>query len=106
MPLRPTAGGVRVAVRLMPRGRGDRIEGLARLADGAPVLKVSVSAPPAEGRANDALLQVLAKAWRLPRRDLALVAGDKSRSKLVQVTGDPAVLLPRLAAALAALPGA
>jgi uncharacterized protein YggU (UPF0235/DUF167 family) len=97
---------VRVAVRLSPRAGGDRIDGLARLADGTPVLKVAVAAPPSEGRANDALLQLLAKEWHLPRRDLALAAGHKSRSKLVHVAGEPAALLARLAALLGALPDA
>jgi uncharacterized protein YggU (UPF0235/DUF167 family) len=94
---------VRVAVRLTPRGRADRLEGIADLADGAPALRVSVTAPPADSRANDALLRLLAKEWDLPRRDLAIVGGLKSRSKLVHIAGDPAVLLPRLKTALAAL---
>jgi uncharacterized protein (TIGR00251 family) len=104
LPLREAADGVRVAVRLSPRARADRLDGVERLADGTPVLKVSVAAPPADGRANDALLQLLAREWRLPRRDLALVGGLKSRAKLVRVAGDGAALLRRLGAALAALP--
>lgn len=96
---------MRVAVRLTPRGRADRLLGIARLADGSPVLKVSVTAPPAEGRANDALLQLLAREWGVPRRDLAIVGGLKSRSKTVRVDGEPALLLKQLGAALAALPG-
>ena len=67
-------------------------------------MKVSVTAPPAEGRANDALLALLAKEWRLPRRDLTLVGGGKSRNKTVHIAGEPRLLLNRLAAALAALP--
>jgi uncharacterized protein (TIGR00251 family) len=99
------ADGVRVAVRLSPRARADRLDGIARLADGRPVLRVSVTAPPAEGRANAALLQLLAREWGLPRRDLAIVGGQKSRNKLVHVAGDPAALLRRLAAGFLALPG-
>ena len=106
LPLTAAAGGVRIAVRLTPRARGDRIEGVARLADGAAVLKLSVSAPPAEDRANEALLRLLARELRLPRRDLALVGGRRSRSKSVHVAGDPAALLARLGAVLAGLPPA
>src|SRR5207249_739179 len=101
LPLRAVAGGVRVAVRLSPRARADRIDGLARLADGTAVLKVAVTAPPEGGRANEALLRLLAAAWRLPRRDLSLAAGARSRSKSGHVAGDPPALLPRLEAALA-----
>jgi hypothetical protein len=53
---------VRIAVRLTPRAHANRIDGIARSADGASRLKVSVTAPPAENRANDALTAVLAKA--------------------------------------------
>jgi uncharacterized protein (TIGR00251 family) len=103
VPLRAAADGVRVAVRLTPRARANRIDGVARLADGAAVLKVSVTAPPAEDRANDALLQLLAKQWDLPRRDLAVVGGRKSRSKIVRIAGEPTALMQRLGAALASL---
>lgn len=95
---------MRVAVRLTPRARADRLVGIARLGDGAPILKVWVTAPPAEGRANDALLQLLAKEWGLARRDLAIVGGQKNRSKIVRIAGETSLLLKRLSAALAALP--
>jgi uncharacterized protein len=95
---------VRVTVRLTPRSRADRIDGIARLADGAAILKVSVTAPPVDDRANDALLRFLAGTWGLPRRDLALVGGLKSRSKIVRIAGEPTALLKRLGAALASLP--
>jgi uncharacterized protein (TIGR00251 family) len=105
-PFAATAGGVRVAIRLTPRARADQLEGIVRGADGAAMLKASVTAPPAEGRANDALLALLAKSWGVPRRDLAIVGGAKSRNKTVHVAGDPAELLSRLAALLSSLPAA
>jgi len=95
---------VRIAVRLTPRARADRLVGVAHLGDGGTVLRVSVTAPPAEGRANHALLQLLAKEWELPRRDLAILGGQKSRNKLVHIAGDPSALLKLLGAALATLP--
>jgi uncharacterized protein (TIGR00251 family) len=101
--VRAAPDGVRVAVRLSPRARVGRLDGIVRAADGTRVLKVSVAAPPVEGRANDALLRLLAKEWGVPRRDLAIVGGAKSRTKTVHIAGDPALLLKRLGAALAAL---
>lgn len=94
-PLSIAADGVRIAVRLTPRAGSDRIIGVA---DGS--LRVSVTAPPAENRANDALLGLLAREWRLPRRDLSIARGGKSRNKTVHVAGDPAALSARLAALL------
>ena len=93
-----------MAIRLTPRARADRLEGILRAADGAPLLKASVTAPPAEGRANDALLGLLAKNWGVPRRDLAIVGGGKSRNKTVHVAGDPTELLKRLGSFLPTLP--
>ena len=50
-------------------------------------LKVKVHAPALEGRANDALLEFLAGKLGLPRRAVTLVRGDKSRHKVVRITG-------------------
>lgn len=82
---------MRLAVRLTPRASADRIDGVA---NGA--LKVAVTAPPAENQANDALLRLLSRAWRLPRSTLSIAAGGKSRDKLVHIAGDPKVLMGRL----------
>jgi uncharacterized protein (TIGR00251 family) len=103
-PFAATADGVRLQIRLTPRARANRIDGIIRSADGVAVLKVSVTAPPAENRANDALVALLAKEWGLPRRDLTLAGGGKSRNKIIHIAGEPQTLLQRLAVALAALP--
>ncbi len=50
-------------------------------------LKVKVHAPALEGRANDALLEFLADKLGIHRRDVTLVRGDKSRHKVVRITG-------------------
>lgn len=94
-PLVVAADGVRIAVRLTPRAHAARIEGVA---DGR--LTVAVTAPPAENQANDALLRLLARQWRLPRRDLSIAGGGKSRNKIVHIAGDPAELTERLRALL------
>lgn len=88
---------MRVAVRLTPRARAERIDGVA-----AGVLRVAVTAPAAENQANEALLRLLAKEWRLARRDLSLAHGGKSRNKVVHVAGEPGELLARLGTALKA----
>jgi len=105
-PLTATAYGVRVAIRLAPRARANRIDGIASSTPGGFVLKVAVTAAPAENRANEALIAVLAKAWRLPRRDISIVGGGKSRNKTVHIAGEPRALRQHLAAALAQLPAA
>ena len=59
-----------------------------------------MTAPPIDNQANEALLRLLAKQWRLPRRDLSIVAGATSRNKIVHIAGEPAELAARLAALL------
>jgi uncharacterized protein len=100
-----TRQGVRVAIRLTPRAKADRLIAVGAGAGGGQVLKASVTEPPEDGRANDALLRLLARACRLPCRDLAVIAGAASRQKTVQVSGDPQPLFERLGALIATLPG-
>jgi uncharacterized protein YggU (UPF0235/DUF167 family) len=95
---------VTVAVRLMPRSAPDRLLGIATNAAGGAVLKAAVGAPPEAGRANDALLRLLAREWELRRADLTLLAGAGSREKLVHIGGDPESLGRQLAPAVARLP--
>ncbi len=102
-PLSPARDGLHVAIHVSPRAKADRIVRVAA-GDGGHAVKARVAAPPEDGRANEALLRLLARAWRLPRRDLAIVAGAASRHKTVRIAGDPHQLLDRLAALIAALP--
>jgi len=99
------AGGVAVRLRVTPRGGADRIEGLARDADGKGFLRLRVSAVAEKGRANEAVLKLLAKAWRLPRTALSVTAGETGRNKVVTVAGDAAALEARISAWLDGLPG-
>jgi len=77
-----TSAVVRFAVRLSPRSAATRIEGVV---DG--VLKIRVAAPAVEGAANTALVRLLADELGLAGRDVRIVAGAKSRQKLVMVEG-------------------
>jgi uncharacterized protein YggU (UPF0235/DUF167 family) len=95
-PWRPTLEGVVVACRLTPKGGRDAIDGVARLADGTSVLLARVRCAPEEGRANDALLALLAAKLNAPVSRVRLEAGAKSRLKQVAVGGDPEALIARL----------
>jgi uncharacterized protein len=103
-PLTVTGGSLAVAIRLSPRGQADRLVGVVA-ADGARrVLKATVTAPPEGGRANAALLGLLARSWQLPQRDLSIVQGATSRNKVVRIAGDPQLLIPKITAGIALLP--
>ena len=69
-------------VRVIPRaGRS----GFGGLRDGA--LLVRLAAAPVDGAANDELIALLAKALRLPKRDITIVAGGRSRTKRIRIAG-------------------
>ncbi|MFE0754447.1 DUF167 family protein [Inquilinus sp. NPDC058860] len=89
--------GVRVTVRLTPRAGRNAVTGRAVDADGAPLLKAAVTAVPERGAANEALIALLAKSWRLPKSALAVVGGATERTKLIEIDGD-AALAARLGA--------
>ena len=97
--------GLRVAIRLSPRARGDRLVAVAASAEGRLVLKAMVTAPAEAGRANEALLQLLVRAWHVSRRDLSIIAGSTSRNKIVRIAGDPQRLVEQVAPVIARLPG-
>jgi uncharacterized protein (TIGR00251 family) len=91
---------VRLAVRVTPKASAARILGVAEEADGARVLKVAVSAPPEDGKANAALVELLARALKVPRGAISIAAGAASRRKLLDIAGDEEMLRPRLRALL------
>ena len=96
--LRRRADCVRLTVRLTPRAAHSAIDGIAFDAGGEAYLAVRVTAPPDGGKANAALIKLLARHWRLPPGDLRLVAGASARRKVLEVQGPPERLLAELAA--------
>ena len=69
-------------------------------ADGGVALKAAVTAPPEDGKANAALVALLAKAWRVPKSAISVIAGASDRRKTLLVEGDPTLLLGRMTGAL------
>ena len=95
-PFRAANGGVKVALAVVPRAGRNRIEGVETAADGRMWLKVAVTAPPEGGKANKAAIALLAKAWRVPRSSITVVAGATARRKTILVAGAARDLMPRL----------
>jgi uncharacterized protein (TIGR00251 family) len=91
------SGGTHFRVRVAPRAAREALLGVH---DGA--LKVSLTAPPVEGAANDALVQFLAKLLGAPRRAVSVLHGEHSRSKTLRVEGMPASAVRAALAAVAA----
>ncbi len=92
----PAPEGVRLFIRLTPRAASERIDGPAEEADGRVSLKVGVTAIPEDGKANAALIKVLAKSLKLPKTAFALIAGATDRRKTLSVTGETSEILTRI----------
>jgi uncharacterized protein len=90
------ADGLRLSVRLTPKGGRDAIDGVGTLADGGKVLQARVRAAPSEGEANAALIGLLAKKLGVAARDVRLEAGASARLKRIKVFGNGAALAARL----------
>ena len=77
-----TTTGTLLRLRVQPRARIERLEGLR---DG--YVRLRLTAPPVEGAANAACIAFLARSLGISRAQLQLQAGVKSREKLVHITG-------------------
>ncbi len=95
-PIEPVAEGLRVALKVTPKAARAGIAGVEADAAGRAVLKVRVTEAPEGGKANAAVIKLLAKAWKLPKGALKVVAGGKNRRKTLLVEGDADELAPRL----------
>lgn len=95
-PYDAAAGGLRVALKVTPRAARATIGGLGADADGRAYLKVAVTAAPERGKANAAVIKLLARAWRLAPSALSITGGATARRKTLHVAGDTPELLKRL----------
>jgi uncharacterized protein (TIGR00251 family) len=77
--------GCTLSVRVHPGARKNSVTGVH-----ADALKIALTAPPVDGKANEALIAFLADALRLPRARIAVVAGLTSRTKMLRITGKSA----------------
>jgi hypothetical protein len=95
IPVKDMPGGASFAVKVQPRAKRNAIAGA--LGD---ALKIALTAPPIEGRANEACIDLLATVLKVPRSSITIAAGQTSRNKVVRVAGlNAAEVSQRLAAA-------
>jgi len=77
-----TARGATFAVKVHPRAKKNAITGAV-----GDALKVALTAPPIEGRANEACIEFFAKLLNVPRSSITIAAGQSSRRKVIRVAG-------------------
>jgi uncharacterized protein len=82
IPLRETSSGVTFEVKVQPRAKKNAIIG--ELGD---ALKLALTAPPLEGRANAACIEFFANLLKVPRSSVTIASGETSRRKAIRVAG-------------------
>ncbi len=90
MVIRDTPAGAMFEVKVHPRAKKNAITG-----EVGDALKLSLTAPPVEGRANDACIEFLAEFLKVPRASVTIAAGQSSRNKRIRVAGLSAAELRR-----------
>jgi uncharacterized protein (TIGR00251 family) len=96
--LTPTANGTRIRLRVKPGARKTAIVGVH-----GGALKVAVEAAPEKGRANRAVVRLLAETLDLPTSAVTIAVGETSQDKVAELALDPATVLRRFRSANAGL---
>lgn len=89
--LRRTGAGVTIELRAQPRARRSVLT-----CAGQGTLKAAVMTPAEDGKANRAVIELLAAEWRLPKSTFEVMRGAAARDKTVSIAGEPASLAGRI----------
>ncbi len=93
IPVRRDGGALSFEVAVQPRSLKAAVQG-----ERSGALRVRLTAPPVDGAANKQSVEVLAKAFRIPKSTVEIVSGASSRRKRIRIgCGDPAALESQLA---------
>jgi len=82
IPIRETTSGATFQVRVQPRAKKNAIVG-----EVGEALKLALTEPPVEGRANEACIALLAKILNVARSSITIASGESSRNKVIRVAG-------------------
>jgi len=80
--IKNSPNGVTLAVKVHPRANKNAITG-----EVGDVLRLALTAPPVDGKANDACIEFFAKLLNLPRSSVTIAAGQTSRNKVIRISG-------------------
>ena len=91
--------GLHLRAKVTPKASSARLGTVVADETGEGWLQVAVTAVPEDGKANKAVIALLAKRWKLPKSSLEVVRGATDRRKLIEIADtDPAALQSRLLA--------
>jgi uncharacterized protein len=96
IPITESAKGVTFSIKVHPRAHKNAITGAI-----GDALKLSLTAPPVEGRANQAVIEFFAELFEIPRSSVTIASGETNRNKVVRIAGlTKAAVAARLSAHL------
>jgi uncharacterized protein (TIGR00251 family) len=82
IPILESAKGISFAVKVHPRARKNAITGTV-----GDALKLALTAPPVEGKANQAVIEFFADLFQIPRSSVTIASGETSRNKVIRIAG-------------------
>ena len=82
IPIRDSTGGATFSVRVQPRAKRNAVGG-----EMGGALKIALTAPPVEGKANKACIAFLADLLDVSHSSITIAAGETSRNKLIRISG-------------------
>jgi uncharacterized protein (TIGR00251 family) len=82
IPIHGTAKGVTFSIKVNPRATKTAITGTV-----GDALKISLTAPPVDGKANQAVIEFFADIFKIPRSSVTIASGKTSRFKMIRITG-------------------
>ena len=82
IPVQESAKGISFSVKVHPRARKNAITGVV-----GDALKLALTAPPVEGKANQAVIEFFADLFAIPRSSVTIASGETSRNKTVRIAG-------------------
>ncbi|WP_339778197.1 DUF167 family protein [uncultured Thalassospira sp.] len=92
----PDGKGVRLCLRLTPKASRNSVGGAQEDADGQNRLKATVTTVPENGKANDALVKLLAKTAKWPKSAITIVSGHTDRNKVLTISGDTVQIVAQI----------
>ncbi|MGI9462971.1 MAG: DUF167 family protein [Aestuariivirgaceae bacterium] len=93
---RELSDGIVLSVRVTPKAGAEAVDRLHQAADGSIALKLRVTQPPDKGKANKAVIALLAKRLGFAKSALSIVAGETARDKQIKICGRPEAIASAL----------
>jgi hypothetical protein len=88
--------GLTFAIKVSPKAKKNCISDVVTDQNNQPILKIYTTAPPEDGKANKAIINLLSKIWGLRKNQIKIIVGANQKNKIVHIEGEPKNLLKHL----------